>query len=77
MISESAIYAFLDRFGYIEKCKKCGIVVWRMIDKHVQPHLYTSELVEHSHEESKPHQVKKLIETERRSPGGTWRVWIV
>lgn len=72
MISESTINAFLDRFGYIEKCKKCGIVVFRMIDKKVQPHLYTSELVEHSHEEPKPHQVKKMIDAERHNPGGEW-----
>jgi hypothetical protein len=50
------------------------MVVWCIFDKKAQPRLYTSDLVEHNHVESTTPKVKKLIETERRSPGGsgTW-----
>jgi hypothetical protein len=72
MASEHTITDFLTRFGYVEKCHKCGVTIYRMIDKKVQPHLYTADLKEHSHDESKPHPVRKLIDQERRAPGGVW-----
>lgn len=43
-----------------------------MIDKRVQPHLLTIDLIEHSHDESTTPKVKKLTEQERRALGGAW-----
>jgi hypothetical protein len=73
MIMETTAAIFLDVFGFRGVCEECGGPIWWMKNKRNQLSMYTVNLIEHKHETShKKEPVKKMIEQERRSPGGTW-----
>jgi len=70
MIAKETI-AFLDFIGYRAHCKTCQTPIWYIRDKRNNTPMYTVDLTEHKHEKKKE-PVEKIIEQERRAPGGKW-----
>jgi hypothetical protein len=76
MIDPLDAIALLDFIGHREACwyPLCSEQIWSVHGKGKGGlRNYTADLKEHKHgDKLKKAEVKKLIENERRSPGGTW-----
>ena len=68
-VKKTQVAVFLDFVGFRGVCKECQEPIWYIRDKRNNTPMYTVELVEHKHEKKKE-PVEKIIEQEKRSPGG-------
>jgi hypothetical protein len=66
VIPETTIAAFLDKYGYFDKCQVCGEKLWIMFNKKRQPIMIKVDLTEHRHQKEE----KPTISEIRRDPGG-------
>ena len=72
-VAETTIAAFLDRIGWRGVCKVCHEPVWYVWNRKApdRPIAFTVQLQEHKHDGPKQQPIKKMIEAEKRAPGGS------
>ena len=66
-IRDEALHEFLDRYAFIDSCKKCGGMIFMMITGKHPPTAYNDNLEIHL---CVPKGKKPTINEIRRSPGG-------
>jgi hypothetical protein len=69
LIKETDAAGFLDFVGYRGICKTCKEPIWWIKSKKNNLLMYLVTLEEHKHSTPKL-PVKKMLEQEKRSPGG-------